>query len=640
MEINKNQIKNEKSKSKYKDSGNINIGKIFIHSNNIKSNENKRKKNKIIKNYFDKSGNKNQKIININIRKKINLTNNLCDSSEKIIKNSGFIEGIKNNNSGDIHKTITNSYRANKFKDCPNFKKLLDIKDNKNVQTTKYDIKIHKIEDKKQKRKEYRIETIFNYPIKYIDNSINFNNYFISERINYKTFEKNSPILNKNKEHLIKNMNNKIIKRKILNNKDNFNKIGQKCIKSRIKKEIEKSKSLKNDYNYTKMVKNDTEIKYINNDDEDINESNEKEIIKKYEKEKIVNKNDDIDKYIKLVDSLNNEEEYDFPLNYKNAIKTSNFNQNENKIFDDELSSICSNPDKKYKKQKEKIKIQSPIKIEIKQENQKIKNLKSKHIINNKNSELNKKPEKNEFSLLLDNKTFKKFLKNKIKYYMEEEDIPKQFINSLKISKEKKISPQIQKNKNKIIKYDTFFAKSSTEGNKNIYENLENDNIRKEKEIKKLKEKLDSQKIIIFEKKEKINELQNINQNLKQEVKALKNKYFFENYKKELTMNDINFINEKNNYNKNKMINCYIDKFHNNNNYIKAKDSKYDDLSYEELNEIKNKLIKIRKETNNEYFNIENNKENYQYRINLEKKLNKINNSLMEIRKNLQNYEK
>ena len=55
---------------------------------------------------------------------------------------------------------------------------------------------------------------------------------------------------------------------------------------------------------------------------------------------------------------------------------------------------------------------------------------------------------------------------------------------------------------------------------------MENDNLKKEKEIQKLKEKLNKQKKALLEKKEIINDLQNINYNLKKEVNNLKNQCF------------------------------------------------------------------------------------------------------------------
>ena len=641
MKVNKTKIKKEKLNSKNKNLGHLNIGELFNNSNNIKNNENK-----------------NKKKINITIGKENKkLATHLCESNEKTEKNPVYLKENHmkdNNNFADSYKNIINSPRPNKFKDYTQCKKLVSLHYIKNTSNPKYETKTHKLQENKEQKKEYRIETIFSYPVKYINNNINFNNYFISEKINpssirsYKTLSKRSPFSkeklkanNKNKKLINKN-----IKRKIMDNKNNDTKLNHKYNKNKIKKEINLNKILKNESFNKKFAKNDTEIKYINNDNEDINESNDKDIIKKYEKEKIFNTNDDIDKYFKFVDSLDNEEEYDFSIDYKKALKSGNFNQNKVKIFDDELSSISSEPHKNYISQKPKNKIQSPIKIEIKQENKKLKDLKSIHKNNyNKNKEIFKKFQKtktkeNEFNRLLYNKTFKKFLNNKLKYYMEEEDIPKQFINSLKISHDKKESHQRHINKFKNKKYDNYFTDNYH--NENIpnlnenYESLENDNLRKEKEIKNLKEKLNNQNIIINEKKEIINELQNINQNLKKEVKELKNKY----YNKENKLNDIKVNDEEKNYNqykKNKIINNYEYKFYDKN---KEKDKKYDNLSYEELIERKNKLIKIRKETNDEYFKIVNKMKNNNYIIFLEKKLNNINRSLIELRKNLKKFEK
>jgi hypothetical protein len=238
-----------------------------------------------------------------------------------------------------------------------------------------------------------------------------------------------------------------------------------------------------------------------------------------------------------------------------------------------------------------------------------------------------KKKEENEFNKLLNNnRTFKKFLCNKIKYYIKGSAIPYKFINSLEIPHEKAKKHQnnishdnhflnyanFYDSKNNLsckgpIKYeknskDIFNTKSINLSDKTNYEKLEIENYKKTHEIKKLKERINDQKKIIIEKKEIIDELQTINHNLEQKIFYLKN--YNSNYK---------------NYN---TINSEGNKF-----YMK--------LDYEKLINRRNKLIKIRDKTNEEYFNLCNKKENHSYRNMLEKKLDKINGSLIEIRNQL-----
>ena len=292
-----------------------------------------------------------------------------------------------------------------------------------------------------------------------------------------------------------------------------------------INKNGDKTMKINTHLNNMNIYKNDTEIKYINNDKEEITESNEKDIENYDEKENVININDDFDKYFKIVDYLNNEEEEYCKELYKNKnILKNDFNSNvdiEANIFDEEISRISIHPKeirktksiKNQNKKQKQNKIEPIIKSEISKEIEKDKNEIENQIIIGKlkcinsiikNKEIYRK--NNEFNNLLYNKTFKKFLKDKAKYYLDDDDNPFQFINSLKISKEKNFT-NLSNNKENIINYEKFYNNSNNnniikknnnqENNsreKNInfiyntnYEKLENDNLRKEKEIKQLR---------------------------------------------------------------------------------------------------------------------------------------------------------
>ena len=84
---------------------------------------------------------------------------------------------------------------------------------------------------------------------------------------------------------------------------------------------------------------------------------------------------------------------------------------------------------------------------------EKIKNVKNKNLPNKYDMNINKNDNKfnNKFSNLLPNKTFKRFLNNKIKYYMNEEEIPKKFINNLNKHESKNNNINIDNNKNNKI---------------------------------------------------------------------------------------------------------------------------------------------------------------------------------------------
>ena len=193
------------------------------------------------------------------------------------------------------------------------------------------------------------------------------------------------------------------------------------------------------------------------------------------------------------------------------------------------------------------------------------------------------------FESLLPNKSFKKFLKDKIKYYMDEKDIPTSFIKNLydesivgNIPNSEKINnleanygsinneklniniyqneiqynnnthkPQ-NKNKNKMnnIKrnksLDLFYPNKKLT-NKNNYTNLLLENDINKKQLEEMQKELTVQKNEMNEKNQKINLLQDMNNNLKQEMNKLQEN--FENERIDNTQNRKNYAMIKTCYN-------------------------------------------------------------------------------------------
>ena len=193
------------------------------------------------------------------------------------------------------------------------------------------------------------------------------------------------------------------------------------------------------------------------------------------------------------------------------------------------------------------------------------------------------------FESLLPNKSFKKFLKDKIKYYMDEKDIPTSFIKNLydesivgNIPNSEKINnleanygsinneklniniyqneiqynnnthkPQ-NKNKNKMnnIKrnksLDLFYPNKKITNKKN-YTNILLENDINKKQLEEMQKELTVQKNEMDEKNQKINLLQNMNNNLKQEMNKLQEN--FENERIDNTQNRKNYAMIKTCYN-------------------------------------------------------------------------------------------
>jgi len=658
-----------------KNSGNT----LKLVKNKRISNSNGKKRNNNIKTSKD-NNNKQKGAINSKEKNLNKIGNhNFCESSEKynLITINNIFETKHNNikkiKSNSNIKNKLNSTHKNKNYNVKNqkIKKLITFQDLNKVSKQKN--KPNDEMSERPKQKEFKIENIFNYPVKYINNNINFNNYISNNKTNtnnnYEIIGRNSfvPCNEKNNKKKLKN-----IKKNGLNENKENKEVGKNDEKKLLNKILSEDD----------VIKNDTVVKYINNDSEDITESNNRDLEKKYEKEKIINIKDDIDKCFKIVDSLNNEED-----DYKHFFNADYYNLKDNNneekiIFDDELSSISSHPQprkkmrKKHKKKKKKnsIKKASP-KSESKKENKNTENEKEYKYKDNYEKDFypkmlknEKKDKNNTFNNLINNKTFKKFLKYKIKYYVDENEIPVKFINSLSLRKNKNIIPnkynKIIKDEDHFMTYDNFYdsreesqvkecnnienKKDLERKNKNQnlieipnYKKLECDNLRKSKEIENLKEELKNQKIMMDEKKEIINELKNINQNLEKQVSDLTYKFIYDKVMKKNNNSNSNLIR------KNKILDFFNEQNKNitdldnkkklvqNLKEDNKRDNKENSSIFDELIRKKNKLIQIRKETNDEYFNLSNKKENLKYRNFLEQKLDKINNSLMKIRINL-----
>ena len=180
MQINGKIFKNHKNKNSHI----LNKENLFIKNikKENKKNINKSKKEKNIKNKNTldikiKNESDNNKITHSKNNDRILISNK--NESPKIINGKSYEnigeDGHKNekNNLFNNYKTIINSFQNNKLKNC---KKHIDF-DDLNHSPKNKSIK-RRTEELKQKKNKYRIETIFKYPVKFINNKINFNNFF------------------------------------------------------------------------------------------------------------------------------------------------------------------------------------------------------------------------------------------------------------------------------------------------------------------------------------------------------------------------------------------------------------------------------------------------------------------------------
>ena len=200
------------------------------------------------------------------------------------------------------------------------------------------------------------------------------------------------------------------------------------------------------------------------------------------------------------------------------------------------------------------------------------------------------------FESLVPNKSFEKFLKEKIKYYMDEKDIPTNFIKNLYsgmrkgdnsaskgfgnlegnlksfdnnklnlniYSTENISKTNIYKNQNKNFnrsndikrnKSMNLFRKNkknyntyTNSNNKNHYKKVVIENKMNKKKLEEMKKELNEQKNEMNEKMQKINFLENMNDNLKQQMNKLQKN--FENERIDNTQNRKNYAMIKNYYN-------------------------------------------------------------------------------------------
>ena len=264
------------------------------------------------------------------------------------------------------------------------------------------------------------------------------------------------------------------------------------------------------------------------------------------------------------------------------------------------------------------------------------------------------------FQELLPKKAFKKFLKYKIKHYLNESDVPKSFIKSLifdeNISRMQSKTPNSKKNiqikayknnkdfnsssNNKSFEYSTYYNDDYLRNKININNNNHKDNKYKstknfykkndvkntddlnnylnyishnnlyfmdnndeinmnydkvfienkinEEKIKNLKKELNEQKTVMNEKLNKINILENINDNLKHEINKLQQNFEYERINNKKTKKNYDII--KTNYtdikNKYDLLNIkYINLSDENYNYKRNKDL------YEKQIKTKNEMI-------------------------------------------------
>jgi len=384
-------------------------------------------------------------------------------------------------------------------------------------------------------------------------------------------------------------------------------------------------------------------------------------------------------------------------MNNKSKIKNRNYNENDSEDVDSKITQMKNNHINSYEKDditsnnlrnKEKI---EEIKILVSKESDRYNDtnkdyfneIKENNINNDnniskeynmnfydtsrKNINENNKNFTDIFENLLPNKTFKKFLKTKIKYYVNDKDIPKDFIKNLNIEEDinnnqnntninriniktqilnqnQNYKKHIKKENNKTIDYSNFYDQENTiylnnnknknnlynKSMKNFYNNnnigYNNDDINnyisnydkvyienklnKEK-IEDLKRELNNQKNAMNEKLNKINKLENINDNLKNEMNKLQQNFEYERINNNETKK--NYVSIKNNYtdikNQFDLLNMkYITLRDENYNYRRDKDL------YEKQIKTKNEMIENLLENNSTY------KKN-----NINNKLNKIN---------------
>ena len=613
-----NNLNNEERINKNENKKNINVGNSYNY-----------KQTEVIFN--------NRKII-----KKFNHNNNLYLEENK--ENDIILRQNKRKNDNKEEFNIRNSEIFNIEKSSDYFspnKEKNENNDNYLLNSNNSSVEEKFIYDKNSlKNKKDEININKDYLNKYINNNFDYkanNNKIIKEKINKNQNLKNNEIINNKNQK-----DNKLINSQIKENKENKiisisnkPKINYIELKNKEEQNISKNESqgsLKNAHNSNNKNKEEN----ISEKSSSINIKNNKDSFSFQKKNKFFmnpkeNRNLNIigiNINLNKKDSINDnqmEESSNYNMNFYDS-------RNINTINSNFYSSNSSNKNilKKNKNDKFEIRIDNISSINNSSNyNNAYNNYYNSLSNSNKdsNNESNNIKNEKEFINLMPNKTFKKFLTSKIKYYMNEDSIPKKFISEFisernnMIKKSKNINfnninlnifddknkykknlfeninlgvltePNADKNNeyeninnkytkkkqllkeqyeikkslllnqnkeliNKINKLQEFIDHSKNEvvqRDKEIkkylstYDKISSENELNKKKIENLVYELNAKKNEVEEKKRKINELNNINNNLENKMNILKKEYINEAIINKETKD--NYVIIKNNYN-------------------------------------------------------------------------------------------
>ena len=184
---------------------------------------------------------------------------------------------------------------------------------------------------------------------------------------------------------------------------------------------------------------------------------------------------------------INKERNEDMKIIYKKNLNKYEKN-NQNRYYENNKHNNINNY-LNSKKNNKKEEINDTNSIDVSQSKDYNMNFYDTNTIMNNSSKKANNTTSDVFQNLLPNKSFKKFLNNKIRYYMDEKDIPKEFINNLKINeninnnknktKNKSYTPNQKKNVQmlNLHKYnnDNILSLSINKYNDNSYSNYYND---------------------------------------------------------------------------------------------------------------------------------------------------------------------
>ena len=368
----------------------------------------------------------------------------------------------------------------------------------------------------------------------------------------------------------------------------------------------------------TKMNSNNISIKYKE-------KQNEKNII--FNQNKIKNnrnyeiESEDIEsKVTQIKNNRNNSYDKDDIISNKNKISKQKINEDiiiDKKNSDEqEIRNIYSNDSNKnknyYNINNKKEIMDSKISNDFSQSKDYNMNFYDTSLIVNESNKKAKNKTSGVFQNLLPNKSFKKFLKTKIKYYMNENDIPKDFINNLQLDENNK--------NNKSIKYKTKTkSKSNTPNPKKYVQRIKtNDNEIKFNSNYKTIDNLNSN----YD-----NEIESLNYKTRPKIQKRNTNNTYYKSMKNFYRNNIRYDNN---------INLVFDK--NNNNYYQNEESDEKYISNYDKVFIENKINKekienLQKELNNQK-NVMNEK---LYKINMLENMN--DNLKNEMNKLQQNFE-